>query len=251
VDIRDHPPVLWPKPQVEKLVLLSATIGRKDVEALGLGPDRGVKTTYITAPSPIPAASRPITFRPVLSLGYGQVGDAEIRRLAAEIVREARRPGNAFTRGIVHLTYGLSRQLQKSGHLDELGDRVIWHTAENKMPAYQSFLSGDVPNGILMACGLSEGIDLVGELGRWQVIAKVPWPSLSDPAIRSRADSDEEWYIWQAAKVVMQASGRICRTPSDYGSTLILDKSFRKIYDEYRYMLPDWFVEAISVDRGV
>jgi len=55
VDISEAPPIMWPK-EVSKIVLLSATIGQKDIEALGLsrgGPLGRRRILYIKCKSPI------------------------------------------------------------------------------------------------------------------------------------------------------------------------------------------------------
>lgn len=247
MDIRDEPPLLWPQHRTKKIILMSATVGQKDINELGLGPERGIRTAYIEAQSPIPVERRPVVWVPLIDAGYQNLTEMQMRLLAQKVIQIARR--NSRSKGVVHLTYSLADKLQRMGALAPLGSRVIWHDVDNKAAKFKEYSTTSEPK-ILMACGLSEGIDLVGDLGRWQVIAKVPWPSLSDPAVKEKAELDEEWYAWQALKIVMQASGRICRTPTDYGETIIIDKTFHILYSKYRYLMPEWFRQALST-RGV
>ena len=91
-----------------------------------------------------------------------------------------------------------------------------------------------------------EGIDLPYDAGRWQILAKVPYPSLADPAIKYMASIDEEYYAWETIKTVLQACGRICRTPEDYGVTYIFDKSFERLYNQNNELWPLWFQNSVQ-----
>ncbi len=253
VDISDAPPIFWPQ-EVKKIVLLSATIGPKDVEALGLG-GKGRRVCYIKCASPIPAEQRPIV--PICSVSVNRERmDEATNELAIEIEKIAEH--HIGEKGVIHATYQLAALLRsRFGASGEFGSgngegassghsRYLFHTRENRADIYQRFRDAPPEHGtILVASGLYEGIDLPGDLGRWQVLAKIPWMSLGNPAIRHLADLDPEWYLWECAKTTIQACGRICRTPEDYGATYILDRSFWRLYKEAKHMLPDWFLEAI------
>lgn len=112
------------------------------------------------------------------------------------------------------------------------------------MEAFSKYRS--TPGAILVACGMQEGIDLVGELGTWQVIAKVPWPNLTDPAVAYHTARDPEWLNWETARITMQAAGRICRTPTDFGVTVIPDSSFSRLLRESLHLFPQWFLDGIT-----
>ena len=90
-----------------------------------------------------------------------------------------------------------------------------------------------------------EGVDLPDDLGRWQVITKIPWPSLGDAAIAALAERDPEWYLWETAKTVIQAGGRVSRHENDYGVTYCLDSSFMRLYNEGQHLLPRWFLDCL------
>lgn len=242
VDVRDGGGLLWPAKKVQKLVLMSATINRKDVEELGLDKRR---VTFISAGSAIPAKQRPIYVPGTAALpGFSMSFKDQEKNLPqlVQFLEEllAKRP----EKGLVHLTYSLAAMLK----LTELRKhpRLIWHSQGDKMQKYQEFLAA--PEGtVLMASGLYEGIDLPQALGRWQVLTKVPYPSLESPAIQYMAENDPEWYANEAVKVVVQSVGRICRTPTDWGDSYVVDSSFTRLYDEYRELFPQSFQEAVVV----
>lgn len=235
IDTSDQPPVLWPA-QVKKIVLLSATFGRKDLEQLGL--DRR-RVSWIASPSPIPPKQRPIHVQePGIDLSYSSVEKnlPELLKLINQIADK-----HPQERGIIHTTYSLMQQLTRQGILQP-GGRFMMHTRENKQEVYQQFLNGK-SDAVLICAGLYEGIDLPGDLGRFQIITKIPWPSLAEPAWKYLASSDRDRYCYETLKTVMQGAGRVCRTPTDYGITYILDRTFQNIPKE---LMPRWFLEALE-----
>jgi Rad3-related DNA helicase len=234
VDVRDSPPLLWPQGKVNKLILMSATFNRKDVEQLGLDKKRVV---FVEAESIIPSERRPVVLESKMNMSYAHQ-EANLPKLADYIRKLLTR--HEGERGFIHITYGMIRGLR---HLLADEPRLIWHTSEDKLTKYQQYRKTE--NAVLMAAGMYEGVDLPQDMGRFQLITKVPWPSLADPAIKFMADSDEEWYGWEAAKLILQATGRICRGPEDYGVTYICDSTFDRLFTRYREFFPQWYADAV------
>jgi Rad3-related DNA helicase len=243
VDISEAPPMMWPR-EVKKIVLMSATIGEKDIEALGLmgkgGPQGRRRVLYIKCKSPISPEHRPIVPLDVVNVNHHSMETGAVEQLANEINQIAAFHPNE--KGVVHATYELARRLRSEGN-----PRYMFHDKLSKKSVFDAFCSSPASAGaILVASGMYEGIDLAEDLGRFQIVAKIPWPSLGDPAIKHLSALDPEWYLWETLKTTIQACGRICRTPEDYGATYILDSSFRRLYRQGIQMLPQWFVEAID-----
>lgn len=237
VDISNQAHMFWPEP-VNKLILMSATIGKTDIEDLGLN-RQGRRVLYLHCASPIPGGNRPIIAENLVSVNRNNE-NSYISIIANRIEELA--TWHSEEKGVVHATYQLSAQLQR--YL--VGDRYLFHTRENKKEVYEQFRNSR-NKSILVACGMYEGIDLPDDLGRWQVVAKVPWKSLGDPAIAYRAKENGEWYAWSALKDLMQACGRICRHEEDFGITYILDSSFRRLYLEYKHLMPQWWLESLKI----
>jgi len=233
VDISNAPRMFNPS-SVKKVILLSATINHIDVEQLGF---RG-RICYLECKSPIPADSRPIVVDPVVTVNYRNVVEST-EKLASKITELATK--HAEEKGVVHATYQIAGLLRKylAGN-----SRFLFHDRTNKKEVYEKFRKSDKPL-ILVACGMYEGIDLPGDLGRWQVITKIPWPSLGDESVKYHSENNPEYYVWQTLKTVIQACGRVCRTPEDYGITTVLDGSFQRLYDEGNHLMPEWFKDAL------
>lgn len=238
ISLKLVPHAMWPRKDVKKIVLMSATITGIDVERVGLE-TRTVR--YIECPSPIPTDSRPLKAHMVAEMSYKKVNESTAAVCEQILDLASRHQG----KGIVHLTYGLVPKFKK--HLK--GDRYMWHTKDTREEVYQKFLQEDT-GVILMACGMSEGIDLAGDEFEWQVIAKVQFPSLVDPLNRHYAKNDRETYAWETAKTLIQQYGRICRTPIDHGTTYILDKAFQRYYSINNRLFPQYFRDAIKWRTG-
>ena len=239
VDVRESPPYLWPN-QVQKIVMMSATISYKDIESLGL--DRR-RTLFLEVDSPIPADNRPIISDFIADVNRNNLKDSTVK-MAEKILRDYL-PRYEGKKGVIHATYAQAKIFKEM-----LGNdlRFIFHDKSNTRAQYQTFLDSPVESGrILVASGLYEGIDLAEDLGRFQILTKIPWLNLGDPAIKYKAGVDPSWYVWSTLKDVMQCAGRICRSPTDRGSTYIMDGSFTRLIKQgmYHGLIPDWFKDVI------
>lgn len=99
-------------------------------------------------------------------------------------------------------------------------------------------------DSVIVAPAMHEGLDLKGDLSRFQVIAKVPWPNMQDRVIKTRMDRDQAWFAWLTALKVVQSYGRSIRSKDDWATTYILDSGFEFFVSKNAKMLPDWFQEA-------
>lgn len=235
LSVREAKPILWPEKKVKKLVLLSATIGPQEIRELGLDKKRVI---YIQAPSPIPPPHRPLVYYPAARMSW--IDTETTIPLTVAALREIAEHHHS-EKGMVHAPYSLASILRTKLRDDS---RFLFHSADDKQSVYTEFRNSTLPL-ILVASGMHEGIDLPYEASRWQVITKVPFPSLAEPAIKFRAESQPETYAWDTIKILAQSYGRVCRAPDDYGVTYILDEHFKSLYEKYGGLMPAWFKEAI------
>lgn len=244
IDIRDLKETgLFIPRSVKKIVLMSATIGPQDIEQLGLSRRRVV---YLNCASPIDPANRPIVPTPIAAASYKNLEGAT--KLMCDYIREVLCMNHSSEKGIIHATYKQAEIINDILDRDPVvGDRLLFHTRDNKSDVLRRFLDAPPADGcILIASGMYEGVDLPYDLARWQVITKIPWLSLADPAIKWKADREPDWYLWETMKKVIQACGRVCRTPEDFGTTYILDSTFNRLYQDGYHLAPQWWREAVD-----
>lgn len=231
--------VLWPSKKVKKVILFSGTISKLEVEQLALA---GKRVKFIEVNSPIEPKRRPVMIDKVgYQLTY-PVADKELERMAENITQIA--ATNPKTKVLIHIPYALSNRMLPLLQA-QLGERVLGHDRENKQEVVDYFKASKEPL-VLLGSGLYEGLDLYGDDYQVQVICKVPWPFLGDPAWKFIAENYPERYAWQAIQQVVQAAGRICRGPDDFGTTFILDRSFKRLYAQHEQLFPSYFTDAVS-----
>ncbi len=236
---RHNRPFLWPPARVKKLVFMSATFHEEDLWDLGLESRR---VTVLDCASPIPTKNRPVVYDPVGSLG--RAGREQARPLLEGRI-QALAAFHAGERGVIHTTYELAREL-RAGPLGR-DPRFVWHAADNAGRVLREWLSTTADDRVLVACGMTEGIDLHGDRARWQVVTKIMYPSLADPAVNAKARLRPDWYSWVAARDVQQATGRVARGPTDWGVTYILDSDFGSLYSKHKDMFVPSFRAALEV----
>jgi Rad3-related DNA helicase len=198
------------------------------------------RVLYLEAPSPIPPELRPIIYSPQANMALeGQ--EEGLPRLAEFLKATAERHKG---KGMVHATYALAEKLRP---LLEDCPRFLFHDSRSKMAVYQGWRESSEA-GILVGCGLSEGIDLYGQEYEFQVLAKIPYPSLEEPAMRYLAEVKPERYAWMTLRTVAQATGRICRGADDFGVTYIVDSQWENLWkNSMRYgIVPEWLREGLA-----
>jgi len=231
----------WLRPgnHAEKVILMSATTGEQDVQELGLSRYR---VKYIKCNSPIPIANRPIKYLPAANMAH------KFRSAAVPLLAKALNDiivTNA-AKGLIHVPYAVAAQLRAFiGH-----PRIIWHTKSDKAQQFAEFLASS--DGVLVASGMYEGIDLPYDAARWQVIGVVPFPPLNVEWIKSRAENDPDWYAWETIKKLVQTAGRVVRAVDDFGVTYVMDTQFKRIWDDDRRrpshlrLFPNYIAEAVT-----
>jgi Rad3-related DNA helicase len=230
LDIFTKPPIFWKDNQ--KLVLMSATIGRPDLYELGL--DK-TKPIFIEGASPISPDFRPIYKDYIGSINH-QNKEAMMEPLVNKVLEYLE---NKKGKGVIHITYGLAEMLKsRLKH-----DRLITHNRTNMRENLKKFLASD--NGVYLVSGMYEGVSLDYDKADWQVITKIAWPSLQDPLQKYRSKEDPDYYLWSTLKTVIQTAGRVSRRPDDYGSTHILDESFERLLKEGKHLLPKAFKDRV------
>jgi Rad3-related DNA helicase len=85
-------------------------------------------------------------------------------------------------------------------------------------------------NTILVGPTLFEGIDLPGDLCRFIIVAKVPYPSLGSNLNRKKIELFPDWYQNLTSTVLIQGIGRGVRYNGDWCKTYIMDNCFRRLY---------------------
>ena len=145
-------------------------------------------------------------------------------------------------RGIIHAqSFAMAQVIFQEVDNKRLIFQEHFHDKETMLSAHASN-----PDSVIVSPGIKEGFDFKGDLARFQILAKVPYPSLGDKVIKERADRDSVYYGWLTALALVQSYGRIVRSKDDWGFTYIVDSGFNSFFSRNEKLLPRWFKEAIK-----
>lgn len=223
----------------KKFIFMSATIGDQDVfkRILELEPS---KTTYFECDSPFPAKASPVVVLPKLNLSYTAIDNSLEKCLQyVEAISSKHKEG-----GIIHTAnYKIATYIYNNCN-PTLKNRLVckekYKNVNNSrlVEIHEENIRGGL-NSILLSPSMIEGLDLIDDLSRWQIIIKLPFASLGDGRVNYLANKFKEWYVDDVVKKIIQACGRSTRTENDWSITYILDKTAPAIFEQIK--LPIWF----------
>jgi len=222
----------------EKVIMMSATILNKDAfcEVLGIKPD---EAAFISLPSPFPVKNRPIMAFPIGKMSHKEI-DTSLPKLA-QAVKEilANHKGE---KGIIHChTFKIANYIKKNVR----SSRLLIHNSENREDVLKQHIRSK-KDSVLLSPSMTEGVDLVDDASRFQIICKVPYPYLGDKLVKKRMNKWSWWYPLQTAKTIVQATGRSIRNENDHAVTYILDSDWDRFFQRNRSLFPKSFKECIK-----
>jgi ATP-dependent DNA helicase DinG len=231
-----------------KVLVMSATILNPEAfcRSVGLRYDKEVK--FIQVKSDFPIENRPIYPMNIAYLNFNNLQLPDIKLSITKTI------DNVMTihkkdKGIVHTTSYEQLNFIKEKISQENARRLLVTDPEiQRDEIIQEHINSIKPT-VLISPSLHTGLDLKGELSRFQIITKVPYPNKNDRWINAKRNLDEDWYYWQTALKLVQASGRSIRSKEDWAKTYILDSAFGYFVNRNRNILPDWFMQAVKSRR--
>ena len=224
-----------------KVLLMSATILNADGFAKSLGIP---KEDYdaVSLASPFPVENRPVFQVNVGSMSAKMI-DTTLPKIKGAV--EAIMDEHPNEKGIIHChTYKIAKYLKYNIKSRKHSKRILIHNSQNRDEVLQKHMTSKEPT-VLLSPSMTEGVDLKGDLSRFQIICKVPYPYLGDPIIRKRMSKNSKWYPMKTAMSIVQSCGRSVRTVDDTAVTYILDSDWSRFYNKNRDVFPSGFKESI------
>ena len=94
---------------------------------------------------------------------------------------------------------------------------------------------------VLLTPSMAEGVDLKGDLSKFQIICKIPFPFLGDKAVVKKMNKWSWWYNTQTIRTVIQSVGRSIRSETDTAVTYILDNDWERVMKKSYNIIPKDF----------
>ena len=229
--------------RANKFALLSATILNKEAFCRQVGLDPADVALVDVG------HTFPVEHRPLYDVAQGKMTyehrEQTIPKVARTIVRIMREHDDE--KGLIHChSYDIQSRLEERLRDFGVDRRVRTHDREDRDQALEAWKDSDRPD-VFLSVKMEEALDLEGDLARWQVICKAPYPNTGDSRVAHRLEDGQwSWYYRTALRTVIQACGRVVRAPDDYGATYLADTSLLDLFDRASHDVPDWFDEQIA-----
>ncbi|MDE1842926.1 MAG: ATP-dependent DNA helicase [Thaumarchaeota archaeon] len=230
---------------IEHQIFMSATIDKESFcENAGLEPS---KVGFVDTPrSPFPPDKRRINFLNTRKLSYSSSKDDELAVIKKidDILSQ-----HDSERGLI-LTSSEKRCSDIKNNLSEKNRRRIriCHSRNENGMTQDEVLqehSRD-ENGVLLSSSLWEGVDLKDDLSRFQIIAKVPYPNLSEKRTKIKMQKFPLWYKSQTLTKLLQGFGRSIRSEEDWAVTYVLDSAASDLLLMSKSMIPKSYHDVLG-----
>ena len=221
----------------EKILMMSATILDHEgfCETLGIPLE---ESAFISIPSPFPAENKPIIYSGIGRMSSSSI-DSTLPKMADAV--KAILDQHKNEKGIIHChSYKVAHYLKKKIR----NSRLLIHGSDNRDEILKKHINSKKPT-VLLSPSMTEGVDLKGDISRFQILCKVPYPYLGDKLIKKKMNKWKWWYPLQTAKTIVQSVGRSVRSVDDYAVTYILDSDWIRFYNKNSKYFPLEFKRCI------
>lgn len=222
-------------------VLMSATIIDLGSFCRSIGL-RESEVSYHEEDCPFPASERPIVYDPVGSMSRRNIEET-LPKVLRKCVTEVQT--NPHDKGIIHCrSYRVCEAVTKVLEDSGLGKRVVTHGRNDRDRAYAKHIEDPGPT-VLVSPSMEEGIDLAGDLSRFQLVCKIPYANLGDSRVRRRMEIDRSSYDVATIRSLIQLTGRSNRYLGDYSKTTIFDSDLEMLVKNAGRFFPRWWLQAL------
>ena len=221
-------------------IFLTGTLGSKDkfCEWNNINPD---ETFYIYEKSPFDVAKRPIYIDFVGRMSGRRRGIPNWKNQRAinkikEILEK-----HQGQKGVIHT----SSNEQAFWIIENLKDFPLVFVGGGDRNIILKEFTESKENLILIGASIKDGVDFKGDLCRFQIVFKIPYPQLNEQ-VKYRKELDPKWFYYQTVMALMQAYGRGIRDVDDWCVMYIIDSSFKQLFDYNRGFFNEYFIEAVQ-----
>lgn len=209
-------------------LLMSATISEDLVEYM-LGMDKS-DYDFIRADPVFDPKNKKVVFLDPLNISYKSLQEQKtldgISKRVIKVVKENKHHNGIVLVPSFKLGSEVAAAIRKSG----VKVTLFEHSYGEKLSDYLIKFKACKTPAVLVSPSLFEGIDLAGDLSRYQIIVKAPFPSLGDKRVKHILDKYPVVYELATVLKLVQGVGRSVRSKEDHAVTYILDSHAKRIF---------------------
>jgi hypothetical protein len=222
------------------VILMSATIIDHEnfTKTLGINPN---DYHYIEAPSMFDPAKAPI--KKVGDFGITYANKRETLPIVSQIAQKLCE-AHSGEKGIIH---SHSMEILEYVRRAMGGDKRFLYREDDRtnedLIKQHKLTTKDT---VLVSPSMTHGVDLKGDLGKFQLIMKAPFSPMGDNRIKRKMKEDPQWYTNMMLSTLVQACGRCNRTAADESVTYILDATAWNTIMRNLKRLPEYFRKRLT-----
>lgn len=221
------------------VIMLSGTILNTEFFGFLNGLD-AEKTAYYSIPSPFKKENRMIYYFPLMRMNYQNKLFA-MKQYVPYINKILKKYDKK--KGIIHtVTYELTEIIKEQCP----NSRLVFPTNSNKIQSIKSHATSKTAS-VLVSPSMNTGIDMKDDLARFQVLIKIPYPSLASSKNKIRQQIKPEWYVWKTVSTIIQTVGRAVRHDDDFSDFIILDGCFGDLLKHHKDFFPKYILESLKL----
>ena len=103
----------------------------------------------------------------------------------------------------------------------------------------------------MVSPSVSTGFDFPGDLCRYQIVGKIPFPDTRSLVLKARQEVDRDFFAYVAAQHLVQMAGRGMRSADDWCETIVIDDNWTWFKAKYKELFPKWFLMGVRRQDGV
>jgi Rad3-related DNA helicase len=218
----------------DKIILMSATI----IDPTNFCKTLGITNfKYIEADSTFDANKAPIYANTKTKLNF-----ANLKTHLPNIVKQINSilGLHANEKGIIHTQSNYITNFLKE---NISSDRVLFREpGVRNEDILDTHYSSDLPT-VLASPSMSHGVDLKGDLAKFQIIIKAPYLPTNDTRVERMMKLDFNWYTNKMLSNLIQACGRGVRSNKDFCTTYILDAAIIECIIKNKSKIPKYFID--------
>ena len=221
----------------ERVLLMSATvIDHKNLaKTLGI-----VDYKYVESDSAFDSSKAPIYISQTNRLNH-----ANLKKALPSIVDQIKKicKTHSDEKGIIHThTNFITNHLQNNLS----GNRFLYRNEISRNEDILEEHAASTEPTVLVSPSLGLGIDLKGDLARFQIIVKAAYLPLGDDRIKKMFEIDKQWYTNKMLSNFIQQCGRGIRSKDDHCVTYVLDANIYDAIIRNRSRLPKYFLDRFA-----
>ena len=193
------------------------------------------RVRHIRLEPQFPRENKKVVFFKPMTLNYTSMKDpATVKKLCTHAYQIVKHHTDLGDRGIILApSFAIVESVAGTlrGALDSKKVKIFEHVRGEKLVDWiEACKDDDKGPAVFLTPSGFEGLDLPGDLSRYQIIVKAPFGSLGDRRIKVILETYPDVYSLTALMKITQGAGRSVRSITDHATTYMLDSAIQRLW---------------------